>query len=437
VGDNEIALLDATTLAERRRLQGHTDPVMDVQFSHDGTLLASGADDRVAMVWEVASGERREQLRGHVGSVWGVAFSPDDATLHTAGTDGEMLAWDLRGDRRWIALDRISDPAVIGAETTLASPTGEAVAYVALNSAAIQFLDLATGRAGPLIDPGHRQFGDWAWSPDGRNFATAGADGFVRVWDWRTGQIVTERQVAQGHIAGLKFTGDGKDLLAGERAGTVSTLDARTLEPTGRPVDVAPQLGGNLVLPFAGPNRHTGIAFGGRRFALVDLEDGRVVHDGAVGFIVGNNGDFSPDGRRFVVPGIAGELRLLDVESGEWVGPTRSAHGGSALYAPDGATIVTGGGDGSVGLWDGRTGAPLAEMLSAGPSLGSDARFLPDGHTVLISSVDGAISTWDTSAERAIEFACQVAGRNLTKDEWRDAFGSRPYRETCPARSQG
>ncbi len=65
-------------------------------------------------------------------------------------------------------------------------------------------------------------------------------------------------------------------------------------------------------------------------------------------------------------------------------------------------------------------------------SMASADMFLPDGHTVLISSVDGAISTWDTSAERAIEFACQVAGRNLTKDEWRDAFGSRPYRETCP-----
>ena len=27
--------------------------------------------------------------------------------------------------------------------------------------------------------------------------------------------------------------------------------------------------------------------------------------------------------------------------------------------------------------------------------------------------------------------ACRVAGRNLTETEWRDAFGDRPYRETC------
>jgi len=364
--------------------------------------------------------------------VWGVAFSPDDATLYTAGTDGEMLAWDLRGDRRWIALRRSAGPTAIGADTTLASPTGEAVAYIAVDSAAIQFLDLATGRAGPRIDTGHGHFGDWAWSPDGHHFATAGADGFVRVWDWRTGQVVRERQVAPGHIAGLKYTGDGKDLLAGERAGTVSAIDARTLEPTGRPVDVAQQLGGDVVFVFAGPDRHSGIAFSGSTFALVDLEDGRVVHDGSAGYIVANNGDFSPDGRRFAVPGVAGELRLLDVESGEWVGPTRSARAGSALYAPDGTTIVTGGADGSVGLWDGQTGAPLAAVLLARSSAGRDARFLPDGHTVLISSVDGAISTWDTSPERAVEFACQVAGRNLTEDEWRDAFGHRPYRETCP-----
>jgi hypothetical protein len=31
-----------------------------------------------------------------------------------------------------------------------------------------------------------------------------------------------------------------------------------------------------------------------------------------------------------------------------------------------------------------------------------------------------------------MEFACTVAGRNLTIGEWSDAFGDRPYSETCP-----
>jgi WD40 repeat protein len=309
------------------------------------------------------------------------------------------------------------------------------VAYITKYSGVIQFLDLATGRAGSLIDTGHGGVSDFAWSPDGRHLATTGTDGFVRVWDWRTGQVVTERRVVRGDYPSLRYTGDGEHLVVGEHAGLLSPIDAQTLEPTGQPVDVASQLDGDLVFTFAGPDLHTAIALSGSRFALVDLVDGRVVHDGEIGFLPQNFAGFSPDGRRFALPGIAGELRLLDVESGEWVGPPRLAHGGSsatALYAPDGATVVTSGSDGAVGLWDGRTGAPLAMVVPARPDVMPDPRFLPDGHTVLISSVDGTVSTWDTRLEYAVGFACQVAGRNLSPEEWRDAFGSRPYRETCP-----
>jgi hypothetical protein len=37
----------------------------------------------------------------------------------------------------------------------------------------------------------------------------------------------------------------------------------------------------------------------------------------------------------------------------------------------------------------------------------------------------------DTRPEHWVEVACEIAGRNLTEVEWSDAFGDRPYRETC------
>ncbi len=43
----------------------------------------------------------------------------------------------------------------------------------------------------------------------------------------------------------------------------------------------------------------------------------------------------------------------------------------------------------------------------------------------------------DTRPEHWIEVACAIAGRNLTEDEWSDAFDDRPYRETCPPQDQG
>lgn len=426
---NDIVLLDAATLTEQGRLQGHGGPVGSMQFSHDGRLLATGSDDRTSIVWDVATRQPREQLRGHGGSVWGVDFSPDDHTLYTAGFDGTLLTWDLEGDRRWIPSLPVAEPVTNATVSLQASPTGEAIAYISDSS--VQFLDLATGHPGPVVSTGHAGWGAWDWRPDGRRFATTGADGFVRVWDWPAGELVAERSVAPGHVAALDYTADGRHLLVGARAGSISTIDAETLEPDGPTV----QLDLPVVFAFVAPDGRRAIAMSGDEFALVDLTSDRVVHRGPTGFAAGWS-DFSPDGRRVAVGGgLSGEVRLLDVDTGEWIGPTRIAHSGSAwftAYSPDGATFVTTGQDGKIALWDGQTGVPRGAVLAAPPQVVTDARYLPDGHTVLISSLDGGISSWDTRPERAIEYACQIAGRNLTADEWRDALGTRPYHETCP-----
>lgn len=60
------------------------------------------------------------------------------------------------------------------------------------------------------------------------------------------------------------------------------------------------------------------------------------------------------------------------------------------------------------------------------------AEFLDDGHTVVIGTADGAVHTWDTRIEHWIEYACSVAGRDLTTEEWRDTFRDRSHEETCP-----
>ena len=36
-----------------------------------------------------------------------------------------------------------------------------------------------------------------------------------------------------------------------------------------------------------------------------------------------------------------------------------------------------------------------------------------------------------------LTYACQVAGRNLSEEEWRSVFGSDPYRKICPEWGSG
>jgi hypothetical protein len=58
--------------------------------------------------------------------------------------------------------------------------------------------------------------------------------------------------------------------------------------------------------------------------------------------------------------------------------------------------------------------------------------FVKGSHDVTIASYDGQIFRWDTSPERTVDLACQMAGRNLTVDEWSRYIPSQPYRKVCP-----
>lgn len=114
-------------------LLDHTDEVWHLQFSHDGTMLASCGKDQTAILWEVQRGSsgggggdasqgsgktgggaaavgrgapprvgstvvKRHVLRGHRGSIAFLCWSPDDRKLATCGQDALRL-WDVASGR--------------------------------------------------------------------------------------------------------------------------------------------------------------------------------------------------------------------------------------------------------------------------------------------------------------------------------------------------
>jgi WD40 repeat protein len=75
-------------------LEGHTEPVTSVAFSHDSARLASASDDKTVKIWDASSGACLQTLEGHSNGVSSVAFSHDSARLASASDDSTVKIWD-------------------------------------------------------------------------------------------------------------------------------------------------------------------------------------------------------------------------------------------------------------------------------------------------------------------------------------------------------
>jgi len=99
-----ILVLDSTDLTRRpTSYPAHGQDASAAAISSDGRSLATGGDDRVVIIWDVAAGgqlTQRFRLVGQSDRVTSLAFSPDGHLLASGGEDGAVILWDLqRGER--------------------------------------------------------------------------------------------------------------------------------------------------------------------------------------------------------------------------------------------------------------------------------------------------------------------------------------------------
>lgn len=76
---------------------GHKLPVMAMDVSSDGLILATGSADKTVKLWGIDFGDCRRSLRAHSDSVVSVAFQPKTHYFFSGSRDGSLKYWD--GDK--------------------------------------------------------------------------------------------------------------------------------------------------------------------------------------------------------------------------------------------------------------------------------------------------------------------------------------------------
>ncbi len=77
---------------------GHSDCVRAVSWSPDGSILASGSDDKTIKLWDAQNGNVNSTLSGHKSIVCSVCFSPSGTKI--VGGEGEPW-WDWEREEGW------------------------------------------------------------------------------------------------------------------------------------------------------------------------------------------------------------------------------------------------------------------------------------------------------------------------------------------------
>ena len=312
-------------------------PTVSVAFDSSDSLLAAGARDGLAHVWELRDG--REVLRiSHGAPVSQLAFRPRTGQLATATDDGHVRIFNI-GRAAMLAdflcpgkvvalsfspagdlLAALSSEGMVSVfdavqlRTLRTLPGGEAAFNLAFSNSGKRLAaangdfafvwDVTSGRQ--LLKATHANSSEtltpqqWIYnaaiSPDGTLLAYAArGDNLAHVWNIETGRQVLELK-HDFAVAAVSFNADGTKLGTGSYDGTARVWEL----PSGRELERGSLGGGAEVVVFSPNGRH--FAAGGVEGSVLVSELSRA--DRPASFNL--PGDvrsvaFSPDGQRLAI----------------------------------------------------------------------------------------------------------------------------------------
>jgi WD40 repeat protein len=313
------------------------------------------------------------------------------------------------------ALDAADSPGAarylhghIGAVNNMALNRDGGMLASAGDDGTVRLWDVAGGRqlGEPLL--GHKgPVQDVAFSPDGRMLASAGADGAIYLWDPGSRTRLCKLGVDKGPVWGVAFSRDGRTLASADDAGL-------RLWDLPRPLRCV-----HRVRPLGRTRKVFGVSFSpdGRTLAAagadqnengtIELWDLRVPtkpphvlrgHEGLVQSIA-----FNHVGSTLASAGVDGTIRLWDGRSGRQLDRAFAGHkrpdGQDPVYtvafSPDGRMLASGDNSGKVRLWSVRGLAPRRPTLTGHPAPVHTVTFGRDGRTLFSAGADGTIRLWD------------------------------------------
>lgn len=232
------------------------------------------------------------------------------------------------------------------------------------------------------------------YSPDGARIVTGEMDGFVRLWDSRTGRLLLASRPHTAGIWSTRFSRDGSRIITSSFDQTGTVLNAVTLEPVQLlPLNEDIQRGGSL-----SPDGKMALTVSRDRNArLIRISDGSLLWNFTKDTVRWYDSDFHPREDILVVAGQRTAL-ILRISDGSIVA-SLPAHPGNILgirFSPDGSLIATACADRVLRVFTTDRQTMVFSSLNETAYLHSVA-WSPDGALLATGDDSGRLAIWDAN----------------------------------------
>ena len=163
----------------KRRMDGHSNFIQDVQISSDGKFGLSASWDNSLRLWDLSTGNSPYRFMGHTKDVMSCAFSPDNRQIISGSRDKSMVIWNTLGQLKfqetrhtdWVSCTRVSPNPVN--PLIVSGGWDKKVNVWSLSSLEMEAsMEGHTGYVNTVT-----------MSPDGSLCASGGKDGSAMLWD--------------------------------------------------------------------------------------------------------------------------------------------------------------------------------------------------------------------------------------------------------------